>query len=55
LPYTIRSNGHIRVSWRHGGFTRRILVSAMPSNDRARWDARGDVRRILRRDGLLGD
>jgi hypothetical protein len=51
VRYEIGTNGHVFVRWRHGGSERRIVVSTTPSSNRARWDARGDVRRVLRRDG----
>jgi hypothetical protein len=53
VRYAINMNGHVHVTWQHRGADRRIVVSATPSSDRARWNARGDVRRILRRDGLI--
>jgi hypothetical protein len=51
VRYVIGTNGHVFVRWRHRGGKRRIVVSATPSSNHARWNARGDVRRMLRRDG----
>jgi hypothetical protein len=54
VRYAISVSGHVFVRWQHGGSMRRIVVSATPSSNHARWKARGDVRRMLRRDGLIG-
>jgi hypothetical protein len=54
LRYAVRTNGHVHVTWQHGELKRRIVMSASPSSNRARWNARSDVRRILRGDGLIG-
>jgi hypothetical protein len=51
VRYVVGTNGHVFVHWRHRGNRRRIVVSATPSSNRARWNARSDVRRVLRRDG----
>jgi hypothetical protein len=54
LRYAVHSNGHVHVTWQHGELRRRVVMSATPSSSRARWNARSDVRRILRQDGLIG-
>ena len=48
-----RGRRHLQVRWSGNGTTRMVVVSATPSGPRAAWAARGDVRRLLRQDGMI--
>ncbi len=54
VQYTVDTGKHIHVRWRHGDADRLVVVSVSPSGNRARWNARSDVRKLLKRDGLIG-
>jgi hypothetical protein len=51
LRCSIHQNRHVRVQWTHNGGERFVMVSTSPSSTNAPWQARADVRRMLRRDG----
>ena len=55
--YRVLHNGrrHLKIRWAVNGSTtpRLVVVSATPSSPRAAWAARGDVRRLLRLDGVI--
>lgn len=52
-----RGRRHLQVRWSANSTTwavdRVVTVSRTPSTPRAAWAARGDVRRLLRRDGMI--
>jgi hypothetical protein len=48
-----RGHRHLQIRWAVNGSTRLVVVSATPSSPRAAWAARGDVRRLLRLDGMI--
>lgn len=48
------SGKHAAITWRHGEAERVYHTALTPSDRRAHLNARSDVRRILRSDGLLG-
>jgi hypothetical protein len=52
-----RRRRHLQVRWSANSTTRAVdrvvTVSATPSTPRAAWAARGDVRRLLRIDGII--
>jgi hypothetical protein len=48
-----RGHRHLKIRWSVNGTTRLVVVSATPSGPRAAWAARGDVRRLLRLDGMI--
>jgi hypothetical protein len=51
--YTVgRDRRHVHVRWIHGGEVRLVVVSRTPSGPGAPHSARGDVRRLLRQDGV---
>jgi hypothetical protein len=51
--YVVENGGrHIHVRWRSNGVARLVVVSRTPSGPGAPHNARGDVRRLLRSDGL---
>jgi hypothetical protein len=51
--YVVENGGrHIHVRWRSNGTARLVVVSRTPSGLGAPHSARGDVRRLLRLDGL---
>lgn len=51
---TISHGGkHIAIEWKHNGQNRTFTTAATPSDHRAPLNARTDVRRMLRNDGLI--
>jgi hypothetical protein len=54
--YTVendRGRRHIHVRWRSNGTARLVVVTRTPGGSVAPLNARGDVRRLLRLDGLI--
>lgn len=55
VKFTVRNGGkHIHLEWQHEGAARMFVVPATPSDRRGWLNARTDVRKILREDGLIG-
>ncbi len=50
----VQSGGkHIKITWQHNGQSRLFVVAVTGSDVRGRKNARADLRRLLRRDGVL--
>jgi Rha family phage regulatory protein len=54
-PQVVHGGKHIQVVWSHNGKERRYITGNTPSDWRAPLNVKSDVRRMLRKDGVLAD
>lgn len=54
-PDIMHGGKHIQIRWQIGGRDRMYVTAASPSDRRAHLNVRADMRRMLRKDGLLSD